>query len=61
MSKLYISLPVDDIRIGLPINLSDGYLKIQFTSEEAIDNAIAQLETLKQTIKEEGASVLCGL
>lgn len=61
MSKLYISIPVDDIHIGLPVNLNDKYLKIQFTSEEAIDDAIAQLEILKQTIKEEGAAVLCGL
>lgn len=60
-SKPYITLPATDIVIQFPMTLFDGDVRISFANEAVIDSAIKQLVALKETIKEEGATAVCGL
>lgn len=50
----WITVPVEDVRVHLPMRLSDDSIKILFRDITAIDKTIEQLEKLKQYMIEEG-------
>ena len=47
-SRPWISIPADDISISLPMSIFDDSVKIKFKDIDAIDNAINQLQILKE-------------
>ena len=48
MSKLWITLPVENVNIQLPTSMTKGDVKVSFNNVEAIDDAIEQLNELKK-------------
>lgn len=48
MSKLWVTLPIENVNIQLPTSLFEGEIKIAFDNVEAIDDAIKQLNELKK-------------
>ena len=48
----WITLPAKDIYVQLPLGIFDGDIKIMFRNTEVIDNAIQQLENLKEIMKD---------
>ena len=47
MFKPWITVPAEDIRIQLPMNMSDTEIKIMFRDAEVVDKTIEQLKKLK--------------
>lgn len=54
MFNPWITVPVEDVRVRLPMRLSDDSIKILFRDITAIDKTIEQLEKLKQYMIKEG-------
>ena len=50
----WIKIPVEDVKIQLPMRLSDDSVNIMFRDITAIDKTIEQLEKLKQYMIKEG-------
>ncbi len=50
----YISVPVDDIHVDLPLAMSENTVKLMFRSPEVIDTVIEQLQRLKEYMQREG-------
>ena len=48
MTKLWITLPVENVNIQLPTIMTEGDVKVSFNNVEAIDDAIEQLNKLKK-------------
>lgn len=48
MTKLWITLPVENVNIQLPTSMVEGDVKVSFNNVEAIDDAIEQLNKLKK-------------
>lgn len=48
MTKLWITLPVENVNIQLPTIMTEGDVKVSFNNVEAIDDAIEQLNELKK-------------
>lgn len=48
MTKLWITLPVENVNIQLPTSMAEGDVKVSFNNVEAIDDAIEQLNELKK-------------
>lgn len=57
MIKPWITLPVDHISVKLPMSIFEGDIKIMFKDVETIDNAIEQLQNLKELLKETGGII----
>ena len=48
MTKLWITLPVENVNIQLPTSMLEGDVKVSFNNVEAIDDVIEQLNELKK-------------
>ena len=57
MIKPWITLPVAHISVQLPMSIFEGDIKIMFKDVETIDNAIEQLQNLKELLKETGGII----
>ena len=51
----WVTIPADDIRIQLPLNMFDKDVKIMFRNAEAIDKTIEQLQNVKTLYQEKEA------
>lgn len=49
----WIEIPVEDIRVSLPMSMADNSMKIMFRSVKAIDETIEKLKDLKTRIPDE--------
>lgn len=50
MFEPWITIPVDGVRIQMPLSLFDGEVRIMFRDAETIDKTIEQLQNLKELI-----------
>lgn len=48
MFEPWITLPVKDVRIHLPMSMFDEEIRIMFRDVETIDKTIEQLQSLKE-------------
>lgn len=48
----WITIPVKDIRIDLPLSMQDDTIRIMFRNVEAIDKTIEQLQNLKELVRD---------
>ena len=46
----WLTLPVKDVRLSLPLSMKDTEIRILFRDAKTIDNAIEQLQDLKAII-----------
>ena len=50
MADLYVTVPADDIRVQLPMTMSDKTVKFMLRDVETINSVIAQLESIKEMV-----------
>lgn len=54
----WITVPVEDVRVHLPLSMQDTDICIMFRNPEVIDKTIEQLENLKKYMIENGLAIL---
>ena len=52
MFKPWITVPVEDVRITLPLSMEDDTIRIMFRNAEVVDKTIEQLQNLKELLKD---------
>ena len=52
MFKPWITVPVEDVRISLPLSMEDDTIRIMFRDVDAVDKTIEQLQNLKELLKD---------
>ncbi len=50
MINLWVTVPVNDIRIIMPVSMEDHNVNFMLRDVETIDSVIAQLESIKESI-----------
>ena len=50
MANLWVTVPVNDVRIQMPTSMSDHDVHLMFRDIETINSVITQLESIKETI-----------
>ena len=50
MFEPWVTIPIDDVRIQMPLSIFDGEVRIMFKDVESIDKTIEQLQNLKELI-----------
>ena len=50
----WITIPVKDIHLSLPLSMQDDTVRIMFRNAEAIDETIKKLEELRDRMPDEG-------
>ena len=59
MFKPWITVPVEDVRISLPLSMEDDTIRIMFRNAEVVDKTIEQLQNLKELLKD-GRTIMDG-
>lgn len=54
----WITVPVEDVRVHLPLSMADSDIRIMFRNADVIDKTIEQLENLKKYMIENGLAIL---
>lgn len=52
MFKPWITVPIEDVRIPLPLSMEDDTIRIMFRNAEVVDKTIEQLQNLKELLKD---------
>ena len=53
----WVTIPVKDVRVQLPLSMADTDIRIMFRNAEVIDETIEQLENLKKYMNETGLEI----